>query len=225
VARSRNRPRSTAALILLAILALLCALVARVNATPARPYAPLEADPDPDPDPATDPDPVADPDPVPVAVPDLAADPIAASAAASGARHRIPPVSAVLAAAFRANALDTSPAASWRWRTRLAGLVPTISIRDGRDATWRDISDPTIGYVSVFTVSATWRLDRLLFDPNELRISAIEAARRRERRHLAADTLRAYYAYVRSAGTLAGDAAAAELDVLTDGWFSEASSR
>jgi hypothetical protein len=99
-------------------------------------------------------------------------------------------------------------------------LVPIVTVRDGRDATWRDIADPTIGYVSVFTVSATWRLDRLLFDPNELRISAIEAARRRERRHVAAAAIRTYFTFARAAGTARGDEAAAELDALTDGWFS-----
>jgi hypothetical protein len=107
----------------------------------------------------------------------------------------------------------------------MAGLVPTLTVRDGRDATWRDIADPTIGYVSVFTVSATWRLDRLLFDANELRISAIEAARRRERRHLAAETIQAYYTFARAINRDGGAEAAAMLDALTDGWFSDELSR
>jgi hypothetical protein len=206
--------------VLLAILALLVALVARVHAAPARPVAPIDADvtaaePDIELDPIAD----ADPELVPELPAPAAGAPVAAPARPAG---RVPPISQVVAAAYRAAGLDQSPVASWRWRTRLAGLVPTITVRDGRDATWRDIADPTIGYVSVFTVAATWRLDRLLFDANELRISAIDAARRREKRHLADATIRAYYAFVASAGTLRGDEAAAELDALTDEWFSQA---
>ena len=143
-------------------------------------------------------------------------------------------MSAVVSAAYRASGLAASDerATSWRWRTHLAALVPSISVRDGRDATWRDISDPTIGYVSVFSVAATWRLDRLVFDPNELRISAIEAARRRERRRVAATAIHAYFAWRHASLAAARDPrwglraeeAAAELDALTDGWFSEARS-
>ena len=111
----------------------------------------------------------------------------------------------------------------------MAGLVPTVTVRDGRDATWSDVADPTIGYISVFSVSASWRLDRLLFDSNELRISAIAAARRREKRRLADAVIREYFAWQRALGLARTDArwlvpaaeAAAELDAMTDGWFSQ----
>jgi hypothetical protein len=210
---------------LLAILALLLALAVRASAAPYPPVAPVDpvVDPEAVDDGELDADLGADVDamlaPVPIApVPPSLREPTSGLA-------KLPPISAVVAAAYRANSLDSSPATGWRWRTRLAGLVPIVTVRDGRDATWRDISDPTIGYVSVFTVSATWKLDRLLFDPNELRISAIEAARRRERRHVAAEAIRAYYAFARATGSDRGAEAAAVLDALTDGWFSDALGR
>lgn len=135
----------------------------------------------------------------------------------------VPPVAEVVAAAYRANGLDADRdrGSSWRWRTRMAGLVPVLTVRDGRDATWRDISDPTIGYVSIMSVSATWRLDRLVFDANELRISAIEAARHRERRRIAAQVIHAYYGWLHAVDAGEREEDAAVLDAFTDGWFSE----
>jgi hypothetical protein len=72
-------------------------------------------------------------------------------------------------------------------------------------------------------VRATWRLDRLVFDGRELQASSIEAARRRERRGLASRVIRAYFAWRRAASPGHREETAAELDALTDGWFSEAS--
>ncbi|HEY1555316.1 MAG TPA: hypothetical protein VGF94_10835 [Kofleriaceae bacterium] len=202
---------------MLAILALLAVLAARVDAAP---YVPLsDPPPDSDSEPDSIPDSDPDPDPVPEAVPVLV--PVSASALA---RVPGPPITAVLAAAYRAAGLDHDPTPSWRYRARLAGLVPTVSLRDGRDATWSDVADPTIGYISVFAVSASWRLDRLVFDPNELRISAIGAARRRERRRLAEAVIRTYFSWQRAVALADARAAeaAADLDAITDGWFSEA---
>jgi hypothetical protein len=212
-----------AALLLLALLGLLLMLCARANAAGARPIAPVDADAVSevtDDEAAVDLEPGGAPDqdaPFEVNAP--------TTVAMAHAPAVLPPISLVLAAAYHAASLDQSPVASWRWRARLAGLVPTVTIRDGRDATWRDVADPTIGYVSVFTVSATWRLDRLLFDSNELRISAIDAARRRERRHLMAIVIHYYYVLARAAAGAQADEAAAELDALTDGWFSQALAR
>jgi hypothetical protein len=209
--------------LLLAILALLVALAVRVSAAPSPPIAPV--DPVAEPDEAEDGELDVEPDallaPAPTAITVVSAKNEPAATGREVAMHTLPPISAVVAAAYRASSLDSSPAAGWRWRARLAGLVPMLTVRDGRDATWRDIADPTIGYVSVFTVSATWKLDRLLFDTNELRISAIEAARRRERRHIAAETIRAYYTFARAGDPDRGAEAAAVLDALTDGWFSD----
>src|SRR5262249_37898614 len=151
-ARSRNRPHGLVVLVILAILGLLAVLAARVDAQPVvdpddPPAGATPADPD-------EPAPDEDPRPFPY-VPRPHARDLASAPAISG----------VLAAAYRTAELDLDPGPSWRMRTRLAGLVPMVSVRGGQDASWRDITDPTIGYVSVFTVTATWHLDRLLFDP------------------------------------------------------------
>ena len=94
----------------------------------------------------------------------------------------------------------------------------------GQDDTWKDVLDPTIGHILVYDVSATWHLDRLVFDPNEMRASAMEIARRRERRRLALLVSRTYYTWLRSRAAavrapswaVRADQAAAELDALTE---------
>lgn len=142
-----------------------------------------------------------------------------------------PSVGAVLAAAYRAAELDGDPGRGWVLRARLAGLVPWVTVRTGRDTSWQD-ERSEVGHGTSFEVRATWRLDRLLFDGRELQIASIEAARRRERQRLAPKVIRAYFAWRRAAGapTKARAAGArrpqiaeavAELDALTDGWFSE----
>jgi hypothetical protein len=108
--------------------------------------------------------------------------------------------------------------------------VPWISIRAGRDDSWRDITDPTLAHVNVFDVHATWHFDRLVFDPNEIRITAIDVSRRRERRHVAALVIQTYFDWlaVRAAAIQAprlimrAAELAADLDAITDGWFSQA---
>jgi hypothetical protein len=104
-----------------------------------------------------------------------------------------------------------------------------VAGRVGNNESWREVPDPTIGHVLTFDVRGVWRLDRLLFDPNEPRIAAIATNRRRERRHLAAEVIHTYYAWLRAQAaaqreprwTLHADEVTAELDALTDGWFSE----
>jgi hypothetical protein len=141
-----------------------------------------------------------------------------------------PPIGQVLAAAYAAAGLDRDPGRGLARRARLAGLVPWVSVRTGRDASWRD-DDPDVGRGTTLEVRATWRLDRLMFEPRELQVVSLEAARRRERRHLAAHVIETYFAWRRAAGEpLPGGRrsasraaqAAAELDALTDRWFSEA---
>ncbi len=211
-------------LLVLAIAALIAVLVARAAASPIAPVP--EPVPEPEPQDASEPD---DLDAVtalpPESVPRL---PRAPAEHEQLAAH-VPPASAVVAAAYRAAGLAEDPGPGWRRRARLAGLVPTVTVRDGRDAAWRDVSDPTIAYVSVLGVAATWHLERLMFDPNELRISAIEAGRRRDRRRIAALAIRTYYAWLDLAAAAVRDArwapradeAAAQLDALTEGWFSQ----
>ena len=141
-----------------------------------------------------------------------------------------PAVGDVLEAAYAAAGLDRSPTTSWIRRARVAGLVPWVTLRTGWDASWRDETPGEVGRGRTFEVRATWRLDRLLFDGRELQISSIDAARRRERRRLASQVIRAYFAWRKVAAlaarnparfALAAEAATAELDALTDGWFSD----
>ena len=44
-----------------------------------------------------------------------------------------PPVGEVLAAAYRAAGLDRDPARGWVRRARVAGLVPSVMVRTGRN--------------------------------------------------------------------------------------------
>jgi hypothetical protein len=200
---------------------LIAVLVARAAASPIAPVP----EPEPEPD-ASEPDEL---DLLPAspleAAPRLPREPAEQQELAA----HVPPASSVVAAAYRAAGLADDPGPGWRRRARLAGLMPTVTVRDGRDAAWRDVSDPTIAYVSVLGVAATWHLERLVFDPNELRISAIEAGRRRDRRRIAALAIRTYYAWLELAAAAARDPrwapraaeAAAQLDALTEGWFSQ----
>ena len=140
---------------------------------------------------------------------------------------RPPPIAEVLEAAYAAAGLDRDPTQSWRRRARVAGLIPWVTVRTGWDANWRE-EETDVGRSRTFEVRATWRLDRLLFDGRELQMSSIDAARRRERRRLASRVIQAYFTWrklsaraaTQSRYALAAEAATAELDALTDGWFS-----
>jgi hypothetical protein len=139
-----------------------------------------------------------------------------------------PPISAVLAAAYAAAGIDHDSRDSWIRRARLAGLVPWVTVRTTRDTSWQD-DQSEVGHGTSLELRATWRLDRLLFDGKELQVAAVESARHRERRRLAARVIRAYFAWRRAASIASDDErvatrvaeTAAELDALTDDWFSE----
>lgn len=133
-----------------------------------------------------------------------------------------PRVADVLAAAYRAAGLGDRLPGRLALRARIGGLVPWVSVRTGRDTSWRD-ADPDVGRGTTLEVRATWRLDRLVFDGRELQVVALEAARRRERRRVATHVIRTYFAWKRSGSR--SEEAAAELDALTAGWFSEARQR
>jgi hypothetical protein len=133
-----------------------------------------------------------------------------------------PPIAEVVRAAYRAAGLDRSPARGWVRRARLAGLVPWVSVRTGRNTSW-DTGTPEVDHGMALEVRATWRLDRLVFDGRELQAASIEAHRRRERRRLATHVIRLYFTWRRAATRDRADEAAAELDAITDGWFSESS--
>ncbi len=141
-----------------------------------------------------------------------------------------PPIASVIAAAYRAAGLAEDPTRGWRHRSRLASLIPAIGVSIGQNQSWRDVTDPTIHRGIAGSMRASWHLDRLLYDPNEMRIASLDVARRREKRRLAARTIDVYFDWVaaraaadRDAGAVLDAAAkAAELDAMTDGWFSQA---
>lgn len=141
-----------------------------------------------------------------------------------------PPIAEVLAAAYASAGLDRHPGRGWIRRTRLAGLIPWVTVRAARDTSWQD-AQSEVGHGEVLEVRATWRLDRLLFDGRELQVATIEAARRRERQRLATRVIHCYFTWRRAAASAGGGSgerrvaraaeAIAELDALTDGWFSD----
>jgi hypothetical protein len=137
--------------------------------------------------------------------------------------RRAPAIADVLEAAYDAAGLDHDPTRSWARRARVAGLIPWVTVKTGWDQSWHDDEPGDVGRSRTFEVRATWRLDRLLFEGRELQMSSIDTARRRERRRLASRVIRAYFVWRKVAprGGLAAEAATAELDALTDGWFSE----
>ena len=131
---------------------------------------------------------------------------------------------AVVAAALAAAGYDHDPATSWRRRARLAGLIPYLGVRAGRNTRWQ-AAVPDVGHGTSYEVRASWRLDRLAFDGRELQSASIQAARRRERGRLASRVIRLLFVWrqATAAGAAVGGeraaAAAAELDALTDDWF------
>jgi hypothetical protein len=151
-----------------------------------------------------------------------------------------PRLADVVAAAHRAAGIDRAgnPIASWRARSRWSALVPSVSVRAGNTASWRDVDDPTlltISHGAAFDIRASWRLDDLVYDPNELRFAGFDLALRRERRKVASSTTRLYFAWVRATSRMAEDAdprvvlraaeLAAQLDAVTAGWFSDQRTR
>ncbi|MEO8699101.1 MAG: hypothetical protein ABI867_03625 [Kofleriaceae bacterium] len=137
---------------------------------------------------------------------------------------RGPAIAEVLTAAYTAAGLARDPTRGWIRRARLAGLVPWLTVRTGRNTSWQD-NDPDVDHGMALEVRATWRLDRLVYDGRELQVASIEAARRRERRRLASRVIRSYFTWRRAVAkpgaAVRADEAAAELDALTDGWFSD----
>jgi hypothetical protein len=229
-----------AVLIALAVIGLLIALTVRAGAAPARSGSTLPTLDDIDDIAARDTDNVtfegADVLPLPlVSDDDLPVGPIA-----TVVLQRAPRLSDVTAAAYRTAGVDASSnaVASWRARSRWSALLPTVSVRAGNTASWRDVDDPNLLTVSrgaAFDIRASWRLDELLYDPNELRFKGFDLALRRERRKLASITTRLYFAWLRAASRAADSAdpsvelraaeLAAQLDALTAGWFSDQRTR
>ncbi len=158
-------------------------------------------------------------------------DALAARAARADAARDLPPgtpsIKDTLAAAYATAGLARDRSSGWIRRALLSGLVPWLTVRTTRDTSWQD-DQSEVGHGTTLELRATWRLDRLLFDGRELQVASVEAGRHRERRRLASRVIRAYFAWrraaaggndERSATRLA--VATAELDALTDSWFSD----
>ncbi len=242
VARARNQPRGHLALIVVATLMLLAVLVARANAGPydddgddARLGTPGDAAPT-NGDIASGASGAADAIDVVLGarrtggvVRGRVYIPIS-NAALARVIARSPPVGEVVAAAYRTAGLASDPTPGWRRRSRWSSLVPMISTRAGQNHSWREVDDPTISRGVGLDVRATWHLDHLLFDPNEPRLASLDIARRRERRRVAAIAIHLYYDWISARAAADTDARAelevheqtAELDALTDGWFTQA---
>lgn len=215
--RSRFRipvPRPSPVLLALLALGVTCRLAVDVRAQPGQ----TAPNTDPNTDPNADNEPVED-----------GTEPLDVDTDALGLKPKnAPAVADVIAAAYRAAGLDRDLSRPLARRARVAGLVPWLTVRVGRDTNWAT-DDPAIDRRMAFEVRGTWRLDRLVFDARELQVTTIEAARRRERRILASRVIRAYFSWRRAVARTGARVAtrsqslqaAAELDALTDGWFSE----
>lgn len=157
-----------------------------------------------------------------------------------------PSLAEVREAALRFAGLDWRPEREWAQRTRLAGLMPvlTVSASSGT-AHDQDLSRASSGNEQLevaidrdvsFEAKAVWQLDRLLFDETEIRAIQIAQQRHRERQELLAHVTSLYYQrrklqLVRAPGGNAPDSAtrelaieetAAQLDALTGGYFTRA---
>ncbi|ACY16398.1 hypothetical protein Hoch_3899 [Haliangium ochraceum DSM 14365] len=149
-------------------------------------------------------------------------------------------------AALRFAGLDHHPERTWVRRSRLAGLLPDLSLSLDRDlARDEDLSRSSSGTQRLdrgtdedlsLQARAVWRFDRLLFDDVELRILQIAQQRQRERTELLMQVTRIYYQRQRlqlalgRAGNktppaeqaLAIEELGEQLDALTGGYFRHA---
>lgn len=156
--------------------------------------------------------------------------------------HAEPSVAETVDAALRHAGLAGRPETSLRRRARLAAALPTLAVEARRETTWDEAADDSarvlddVGQKLVLEARATWRLDRLVFEPSELRIAALGQQRARARAALAAQTTALYYkrraaqvdAIWHPAETteervrrdLEIEELGAQLDALTGGWWS-----
>ncbi|HET9990495.1 MAG TPA: hypothetical protein VFQ65_18320 [Kofleriaceae bacterium] len=238
VATRHHQARVSRRVIALAVIALVAVLAARAAAAPAAPVVVVPSDCDPESgcddganDGANDSanegdDDSGNSDARVELIPRVVKRPRVAQLEATpcDCPHVLPlTITEVTAAAVRAAGLDHDPTGGWNTRARLAGLVPMFSARVGRNLTWKEVDDPTLGYTNMYDVRGTWHLERLLFDPNEIRIAAIDVSRRREKRRVEMLAAHTYLAWAKVPRTSErAELLAADLDALTEGWFSRA---
>ncbi len=154
-----------------------------------------------------------------------------------------PSLQQVRTAALRHAGLHKHPANTMRRRARLAGLLPDITIRadrgTGRD---QDLARESSGDQrlalgrdsdSGIEAPAVWKLDRLLYSTEEVRILQLQERRHRERLRLGAHVTTLYFHWrkllltpkaqssaERQAQELAREEALAQLDHVTGGYLS-----
>jgi hypothetical protein len=109
-----------------------------------------------------------------------------------------PSVREAVAAALRHAGLADHPERGLRRRARIAGALPTLTLRASRDTDWNEseAGARVVGEVEqreVYEARATWRLDRLVFDASELRIASLAQQRARARAALTAQVTALYY--------------------------------
>ncbi len=104
-----------------------------------------------------------------------------------------PDIASVQAAALRRATLDPRTAKHWLRRARAAALLPTVmgEVDQRADQGWRldqsvgdsDALQQDLGAGRVMRLRATWHLDRMIFNPDELRAAraALDLADTRER--------------------------------------------
>jgi hypothetical protein len=162
-----------------------------------------------------------------------------------------PGLDEVRTAALRYAGLDSGPERGWGRRTRLAGLLPTLTLRAlhktgedealSRSSTGTEKLDVGADENVDLEARAVWRLDRLVFDEVELR--ALQAAQRlhRDRIQLLTQVTNLYFQrrklQVTAIWSPQADPAKAaldalaiaeltgQLDALTGGYFSHALAR
>lgn len=164
-------------------------------------------------------------------------------AALAELEKREPPLAAVRQAALRYAGLDRHPERAWSRRTRLAGLMPTLTVSINRDlAHDADLSRQSTGKEELavgtdedlgFEAKAVWQLDRLLFDEAEVRVLQVAQRQHQERIDLLIRVTSIYYqrrklqiARLRGGRDAAGvdqllaiEELTDQLDALTGGYF------
>ncbi len=154
---------------------------------------------------------------------------LAVLSSADPVRADCPSLDAILRRAESYAGLDTSP--RWQARSRWAALVPVVVARGTTDLAWdesrpggRVATDP-VEHQQGFDLRLSWRLERLVFDPDQPRLAEAERRARRERIGLRQEVSTAYYRWLRARSSTAADAglaageAMAQLDAYTGGWL------
>ncbi|GAB4564096.1 MAG: hypothetical protein Tsb0020_13880 [Haliangiales bacterium] len=114
-----------------------------------------------------------------------------------------PSLAEVRSAALRFAGLDQRPAPGWSRRARWAGALPQLSMKLGLDrADDADLSRASSGTERLdlgrdrdlsLELRAVWRLDRVIYDSDELRAAQIAHSRHRERTQLLTHITTLYY--------------------------------